>query len=93
MKKFIINLFSFLLFVALTSIAITSFGQQIDSTAAVNSVLALIPVKWFGYIAMIIGIYELAVRIFPTVKDYSIIQKIIDILSSISSWANIRKAQ
>lgn len=39
-------------------------------------------------ILAILGVYEVLVRLFPTVKDWTILGNIIKFLSKISDWLN-----
>lgn len=46
---------------------------------------------WRIVVAFVVGIYELIVRIIPTVKEYSFIAKIIDIIKWISDFLSRKK--
>lgn len=42
-------------------------------------------------VALILGVYEVVARVFPTVRDYSIISWIIKLLAWLSDTLNNRK--
>lgn len=42
-------------------------------------------------LALLVGLYELAVRLVPTVGNYSLVNKIIDILKWLSEFLNRKK--
>lgn len=46
---------------------------------------------WHMIVALVAGLYEVVVRIIPTVANYSWIAKIIDILLWISNFLNRKK--
>lgn len=46
---------------------------------------------WHIAVALIAGIYEVIIRLIPTVGNYSFIGKIIDILKWISDFLNRKK--
>ena len=46
---------------------------------------------WKEIVALILGIYEVVVRIIPTVTNLSLIGKLIAILKWISDYFNIKK--
>jgi len=46
---------------------------------------------WKEIIALILGIYEVIVRVIPTVSNLSIIGKLIAILKYVSDYLNIEK--
>ena len=50
-------------------------------TAAGQVVPEPVKLTWHTIVALIVGIYEVVIRIIPTVNNYSFIGKIIDILS------------
>ena len=43
------------------------------------------------YIGIVLGIYEVIVRAFPTVKDITIVGNLIKVLQSISDFLNVKK--
>ena len=49
------------------------------------------PVSWQLIVALLAGIYEVVARLIPTVKNYSLIAKIIEILLWISERFNRKK--
>ncbi len=53
------------------------------------------PVKitWHIIVALLAGIYEAVVRIIPTVKNYSFIGKIIEILLWVSNFLSVKKSK
>lgn len=77
MKKFIF------LIIALLAIPFCLAAQVVEPE----------PVKftWHMIVAIIAGLYEVVVRIIPTVQNYSWIAKIIDILLWISNFLNRKK--
>lgn len=46
---------------------------------------------WREIVALILGIYEVVARVYPTTKDVSIIGKLIAILKYISDYLNVQK--
>jgi hypothetical protein len=42
-------------------------------------------------VALLVGIYEVVIRVIPTVANYSLIGKIIDILKWLSEFLNRKK--
>lgn len=60
---------------------------QTEPAAPVN----LWHIVWAIVIPIIAGLYEVIVRIIPTVKNYSFIGKIIEILLWISNFLNNKK--
>lgn len=69
-----------------------SVFAQADSTAtATNPIIDLIPKTWVAALAVILGLYELAIRLYPTVKDYSIVGKIFAALKYASDELNNKK--
>jgi len=55
--------------------------------------LPVLPFKftWHIIVAIVAGVYEVLVRIIPTVKNYSFIGKIIEILLWLSNFLNRKK--
>jgi len=47
--------------------------------------------NWHIIIALIIGVYEVITRVIPSVSNYSLIAKVIDILKFISDYFNKKK--
>lgn len=47
--------------------------------------------NWHLILSLIIGLYETIVRIIPTVGNYSVLAKIIDILKWLSDYFNRKK--
>lgn len=47
--------------------------------------------NWKDIVALIIGIYEVIVRIYPTTKNLSLIGKLLQILKYISDYLNVEK--
>jgi hypothetical protein len=76
MKKILL----FLLFIVLTSFM--QVGPE--STEAVK-------ITWPSIVAIIAGLYEVIVRVIPTVTNYSLIGKVINILVWISDFLNRKK--
>lgn len=64
-------------------VVLCSFVPQVDP----------LPFKftWHTIIAILAGLYELIVRLIPTVANYSFIGKIIDMLKWISDFLNRKK--
>ena len=53
---------------------LTVFAQAPADSVSINpTFVGFIPVNWKPYIIAAFGIYELIVRYFPTVKNYSIV--------------------
>lgn len=67
-------------------LGLTSFAQ-VEPTAPVNIWHTL----WAIIVPIIAGLYEVIVRIIPTVKNYSVIGKIIEILLWLSNFLNNKK--
>ena len=67
----------FFLFMVLTSFS------QVESEP--------LKITWQLIIALIAGLYELIVRLIPTVANYSLIAKIINILVWVSDFLNRKK--
>jgi hypothetical protein len=64
-------------------------GVAQDSTAVANNpIIALVPESWYGYISVLLLVYEFIVRIYPTTKNYSIVNKIVEILAWIDRNTN-----
>lgn len=42
---------------------------------------------------LLLGVYEVLVRVFPTVKDWTILGNIIKVLAKISDWLNNSKTE
>lgn len=47
--------------------------------------------SWQLIVAFIAGVYEVAARLIPTVKNYSLIAKIIEVLVWLSNRFNVKK--
>lgn len=85
MKK-LLKLLFFSITMLLTCVVI-AFAQ--DSTAvADNPIIALVPESWYGYIGVLLLVYEFIARIYPTVKNYTILSKIVQILAWIDRNTN-----
>lgn len=84
MKKLIAFFLSAIAWIALPLLTLA----QDSTTVSDNPIVALIPESWFGYIVIILGAYEFIARVIPTVKDYSIVSKIIGILQWLSKSTN-----
>ena len=71
------------------AVVCSAIAQAIDSLATSdNPITNLIPASWWGVVGMLIGGYEIIVRIYPTLKNYSIVHKAIEILQYLSKSAN-----
>jgi hypothetical protein len=44
--------------------------------------------EWTAIIALIVGAYEVVIRVIPTVSNYSLLHKIINLLSFVSVTFN-----
>lgn len=65
------------------SFAVVLLGQVTDAES--------VKLSWHTIVAFIAGIYEVIVRLIPTVKNYSWVGKIIEILQWLSNFLNLRK--
>jgi hypothetical protein len=48
-------------------------------------------ITWHVIVAIIVGLYEVIVRAVPTVANYSVIGKVIEILAWVSNFLNKKK--
>jgi hypothetical protein len=78
------NLFCFLLLILVSLVA---SGQTVPPAEPVN----VWHIIWTIVVPIIAGLYEVIVRIIPTVQNYSFIAKIIDILLWLSNFLNNKK--
>jgi len=77
MKKII------LLFMCIFAVAIAAAGQDVPAEP--------FQFTWHTLVLIIAGIYEVLARLIPTIKDISILGKIIEILLWISNFLNVKK--
>jgi hypothetical protein len=51
------------------------------------------PIKftWHTIVAILVGLYEVIIRIIPTIGNYSLLGKIVDIIKWVSDFLNRKK--
>jgi hypothetical protein len=72
------------LFALLLTFTFPVFAQE---TGADNG----IPVEWYKWLGYLLVIYELAAKIVPTVKDYTIVTRAYKFLHWLLSYNNLKK--
>lgn len=70
-------------FLVMLCISLAVMGQVEDP--------GVIKFSWHTAVALLVAFYEAIVRVIPTVKNWSFIGKIIDILAWLSNFLNLRK--
>jgi hypothetical protein len=73
----------FILMILLLIVWVPVFGQDGDP--------GVVKFTWHTIVALLVGLYEVVIRVIPTVKDWSFLGKIIDIISWVSNFLNVRK--
>lgn len=53
--------------------SLTAMAQAPADSVVADTIAGVVPTSWKPFILLALGIYELVVRLFPTVKNYSII--------------------
>jgi hypothetical protein len=56
-----------------------------------NALLQFLLAHWHIAISLIVGLYELVVRLMPTVGNYSLLKIIVDLLKWLSDHLNVTK--
>jgi uncharacterized membrane protein len=84
----LVSTFFFLVFSTLNSLF--AFSSAVAATPVLNEV-TLPSISISLILSLLVGLYELVVRLVPTVSNISLLAKLIDLLKWISDFLNRKK--